>query len=107
MAIAVKKTVLWRKEIENQPGTLARTLEPFASAGVNLQIILGYRYTDNQTKAAVELCPIVGKKLVAAAETAGFKASEIPALLVDGDNKPGVGMRSRMQILTSTSSWRK
>ncbi|WP_263365881.1 ACT domain-containing protein [Edaphobacter bradus] len=91
MATTVRSIVLWRREIENQPGALASTLEPFASAGADLQIIMGYRYPGNQAKAAVELSPIVGKKLATAAETAGFKASGIPALLVEGDNKPGLG----------------
>jgi hypothetical protein len=83
--------MLWRKEIENQPGALARSLELFASADADLQIVMGYRYPGNQAKAAVELSPVGGKKLVTAAETAGFKASGIPTLLVEGDNKPGLG----------------
>lgn len=83
--------MLWRKEIENQPGALASTLEVFASADADLQIVMGYRYPGNQAKAAVELSPIEGKKLVTAAETAGFKASAIPTLLVEGDNRPGLG----------------
>jgi hypothetical protein len=91
MAITVKNIVLWRKEIENQPGTLASTLEPFATAGADLQIVMGYRYPGNQTKAAVELYPIAGKKLTTAAETTGLKAAQIPALLVEGDNRPGLG----------------
>jgi hypothetical protein len=82
--------MLWRKEIENQPGALARSLELFASADADLQIVMGYRYPGNQAKAAVELSPIVRKKLVTAAETAGFKISGIPTLLVEGDNKPGL-----------------
>lgn len=91
MAIIVRTIVLWRKEIENQPGTLASTLEPFASQGADLQIVMGYRYPGNQAKAAVELYPVVGKKLVTAAGMAGFKASGIPTLLVEGDNHPGLG----------------
>jgi hypothetical protein len=91
MATTVRSIMLWRKEIENQPGALARSLELFASADADLQIIMGYRYPGNQAKAAVELSPIVRKKLVTAAETAGFKASGIPTLLVEGDNKPGLG----------------
>jgi hypothetical protein len=52
---------------------------------------MGYHYPGNQAKAAVELYPVVGKKLVTAAGTAGFKASGIPTLLVEGDNQPGLG----------------
>jgi hypothetical protein len=91
MATTVKSIALWRKEIVNQPGALASTLELFASADTDLQIVMGYRYPGNQAKAAVELSPIAGKKLVTAAETAGFKASGIHTLLVEGDNKPGLG----------------
>ena len=91
MATTVRSIVLWRKEIENQPGALASTLELLASADADLQIIMGYRYPGNQAKAAVELSPIARKKVITAAETAGFKASGIPTLLVEGDNQPGLG----------------
>jgi hypothetical protein len=91
MPITVKSIVLWRKEIENQPGTLASTLEPFASGGADLQVVTGYRYPGNKTKAAIELYPVVGRKLAAAAEAGGLKAPAIPTLLVQEDNKPGLG----------------
>ena len=39
----------------------------------------------------MELYPIAGKKLVTAAEAAGLKTSRIPTLLVEGDNRPGLG----------------
>ena len=91
MTTTVRSIVLWRKEIKNQPGALASNMEVFANAGADLQIVMGYRYPGNQAKAAVELSPIARKKLVTAAETAGFKASGIPTLLVEGDNQPGLG----------------
>lgn len=43
MAVTVKKAVLWRKEVESQPGVLAATLKPLAEAGADLQIVMGYR----------------------------------------------------------------
>ncbi len=89
MAITVKKITLWRKELENQTGTLAKTLEPLA--GADLQVVMGYRHPEGGTKAAVELYPITGKKSVAKAQEAGLAASSIPALLVEGDNKAGLG----------------
>ncbi len=81
MAITVRNIPLWRKEIENQPGSLATTLEPIANAGADLQVIMAYRYPGNQAKAVVELCPISGKKLMPVAEKAGLHTSGIPALL--------------------------
>ncbi len=52
MAITVKKIVLWRKEVDNRPGTLAQTLAPLASAGASLQLVMGFSTSDDAAKAA-------------------------------------------------------
>jgi hypothetical protein len=91
MAVTVKKITLWRKELENQTGTLAKTLEPLAGVGVDLQVVMGYRHPEGGTKAAVEVYPVTGKRSAKKAEEAGLTTSSIPALLVEGDNKPGLG----------------
>src|SRR5437764_15089219 len=91
MAVTVKPIKLWRKEIENKPGALAQTLEPLATEGADLQVVMGYRYPGHEEKAAIELYPIAGKKLSAAAQRAGLNDASIPTLLVQGDNKPGLG----------------
>ena len=91
MAVAVKKAILWRKEIDNRPGMLASTLEPLAEAGADLQVVMGYRYPGGTDKAAIELHPVSDRKSTAAAKKAGFAASPIPALLVQGDNRQGLG----------------
>jgi hypothetical protein len=90
MPVTVKKITLWRKELENRPGTLAEALEPVAKAGADLQIVMGYCYPGDRTKAAVELFPVAGKKTTAAAQSAGLAAATIPALL-EGDNRSGLG----------------
>ena len=92
MPVTVKSISLWRKEVENQVGTLAHTLEPVTNAGANLQVLMGYRYPGEGGKAAIELYPVAGKKVSAAASTAGLSASSIPTLLVEGDDKPGLGL---------------
>jgi hypothetical protein len=91
MPVTVKNITLWRKEIENQVGTLAHTLEPVTKAGANLHVLMGYRYPGDGTKAAIELYPVAGKKVIAAASEAGLSASSIPTLLVEGDDKLGLG----------------
>jgi hypothetical protein len=91
MPVTVKNVSLWRKELENQVGTLAHTLEPVAKAGANLRVLMGYRYPGEGTKAAIELYPVAGKKLTAAASEAGLSASSIPTLLVEADDRPGAG----------------
>lgn len=91
MSVTVKRVNLWRMESDNQVGMLARTLEPLEKAGADLQVLMGYRYPGNEAKAVIELHPVVGRKLTAAARQAGLAASPIPTLLVEGDNKPGLG----------------
>jgi hypothetical protein len=91
MAVTVKRIALWRVEVENKPGILAKVLEPLATAGADLQVVMGYRYPGNESKAAVEVFPLTGKKSLAAAGAAGLASSSIPTLKVEGDNKPGLG----------------
>src|SRR5262249_17884457 len=70
--------------------TLAGTIEPPARAGADLKVVMGYRH-GSEGRAAIEVYPIAGKKLIAAAQTAGLSASAIPTLLIEGDDKPGLG----------------
>jgi hypothetical protein len=91
MPVTVKSITLWRKELENHTGTLAETLEPLARAGADLQVVMGYRHGEQGGKAAVEVYPLTGKKSIAGARAAGLTASSIPTLLVEGDNKAGLG----------------
>ncbi len=91
MPVTVRRISLWRKEVENQVGSLAHTLEPVAKAGADLRVLMGYRYPGDATKAAIELYPIAGKKVTSAASEAGLSASSIPTLLVEGDDRPGLG----------------
>jgi ACT domain-containing protein len=44
MAVSVKKVTLWRTEVENKPGTLAKILAPLAEAGADLQVVMGYHH---------------------------------------------------------------
>ena len=92
MPVTVKSISLWRKETENQVGALAHTLEPVTKAGANLRVLMGYRFPGNETRAAIELYPLSGKKETAAAVEAGLETSSIPTLLVEGDDKPGLGL---------------
>ncbi|MGA2255595.1 MAG: hypothetical protein ABSG53_13100 [Thermoguttaceae bacterium] len=91
MAVSVKKVTLWRTEVENKPGALSDVLGPLAEVGADLQVVMGYRYHDEANKAAIEVCTVSGKKPAAAANKAGLAASDIPTLLVQGDNRPGLG----------------
>jgi hypothetical protein len=91
MPVQVKRIALWRKELENHAGSLASTLQPVAGAGADLEIVMGYCYPGDRAKAAVELYPVTNKKAMAAAQSAGLVASTIPAVLIQGDNRAGMG----------------
>ncbi|HWP57032.1 MAG TPA: hypothetical protein VNL14_03975 [Candidatus Acidoferrales bacterium] len=98
MAVTVKKITLWRKEVENKPGVLANALAPLAHAGTDIQVVMAYRFPGDSSRAAIELYPVTGKKAVAAAQEAGFSAAQIPALLVEGDNRAGLGYETAQSI---------
>jgi hypothetical protein len=51
---------------------------------------MGYRQLGGST-AVIEVSPVSGKKAVAAAQSEGLGASTIPTLLVEGDDRPGLG----------------
>jgi histone H1/5 len=89
MAVTVKKLGVWRKEVEDRVGALAEVLEPLAKVGSDLHVVVGYGGPGG--KGAVELFPVKGSKSIAAAKEAGLVAAAAPALMVEGDNKPGLG----------------
>src|SRR2546430_2311113 len=92
MAVTIKKAVLWRKELDNRPGTLAAALKPLAEAGVSLQVVMGYAIPGEHEHAAVEVWPVEGDKGQNAATEAGMHPSpQIACLIVTGDDHPGLG----------------
>ncbi len=91
MAITVKQITLWRAEVDNHAGALAHTIEPLANAGADLNVVMAYKHHAAHGKAVIEVFPVAGKRLAAAAGTAGLSAASIPTILVEGDNKPGLG----------------
>jgi hypothetical protein len=89
MPLTVKRATLWRRELNDKPGTLADTLKPFAKSGVNLQVIMGYTFPG---QGAVEVWPVSDSKAEQAAKDAGMQpAKDIHSLVVEGDDRTGVG----------------
>ena len=113
MAVTVKKVELWRTEVPNQSGELARVLEPLANAKTNLRVVMGYGMGDH---AVIELFPVAGKAATSAAKSAGLSASPIPCLLAEGDDRAGLGREMASAIsaagvnisfLIAETVWRK
>jgi len=87
--MTVKPVKLWVLTGADRKGMLADALEPLAAAGANLRIVMGYRL-EQSGRAAVEVFPIEGKA-ADAARKAGFKESETACVLVEGDDRSGLG----------------
>jgi hypothetical protein len=91
MALTIKKVTLWRNEFAHQPGALADVLEPLAAARANLRVLMGYAFPGDPSRAAIEVFPITGRKAKDAAGRGGLVASPISCLLVEGDDRAGLG----------------
>ena len=91
MAVSVRKITLWRSEVPNRPGMVAGALAALAQAGADLKVVMAYRFPGDESRGAVELYPVTGKRAQTAARLAGLSDSGIPTLLVYGDDRPGVG----------------
>jgi hypothetical protein len=90
MPVTVKKVTLWRGEVPNEAGVLADVLGPLAAAGANLRVVMGYAMGDTG-RAAIEVFPVSGKKAAAAASATGLAMSPTACVLVEGDDRPGLG----------------
>jgi hypothetical protein len=91
VGISVKKGLLWRGEVENEPGAFAGALEPFAQNSTNLQIVVGYSSSKPGGKGTVEIYPVDDEKSKKAATVSGLSvASESSCLIVEGDDQPGI-----------------
>ena len=99
MALTVKVITLWRREIENRPGALAGVLHPLATTKADVQVLMAYRFPGDESRGAVELFPISGKKAKSGASDAGLSpANDIPAVLVQGSNRAGLGYQTARAI---------
>ncbi len=92
MALTVKSITIWRQEVENEPGRLARSLVPLAAAGADLKVLMGYRIPGQPSRAVLEFFPVAGARLARAARGAGLVPAETASLLVEGDDRPGMGL---------------
>lgn len=91
MSVRIRPISLWRVEVDNQPGALARILAPVAAARADLQVVMGYRLPGEHARAAIEVAPVSGARATSAAQAAGLREAAISALRVEGDNRAGLG----------------
>jgi predicted amino acid-binding ACT domain protein len=92
MSITIRSITLWRTQTADRPGLLAGVLAPFAEGGNDLRIVMGYHVPGPEGRTAVlELFPVSGKKAETSATAVGLATSSIPTLLVEGDDRAGLG----------------
>ncbi|HYV67072.1 MAG TPA: hypothetical protein VE964_12580 [Myxococcales bacterium] len=91
LKLTVKPMKLWMYHGGDRKGLLADTLEPLAAAGVHLQIAMAYRLPKEMDRCAIEVFPIDGPTAEAEARRVGFAVSDTPCLLVEGDDRRGLG----------------
>jgi hypothetical protein len=96
--MTVKTVQLWVLRGGDRKGLLADALEPLAEAGVNLRLVMAYRFSEELDRAAVEVFPIDGQTAEAAARKLGFEPSDTPCLLVEGEDRRGLGARMARAI---------
>ncbi len=94
MALSVAREKVYVASIKDEPGGLATALAALAEAGANLGFVIARRSPGKKGKGAVFVTPLKGRKELAAARKAGFRASKsLHSVCVEGPDKPGLGAR--------------
>ena len=62
MAVSVKAITLWRAEVDNRPGTLAKALGPLAESGASLRVAMAYRFPGKREPRRDRALPGLRKK---------------------------------------------
>src|SRR3989338_1426388 len=94
MNYKIKKFDVWSADLEDHPGSTAEKLKSLANAGANLEFVMARRTPEQPGKGILYVSPLKGKKQVQAAGLSFFvRTSELTAVRIEGQNKPGLGHR--------------
>jgi len=91
MALKVGKAELWSVAIADRPGGAADMIEPLANAGASFEFV-HVRRTD-PGKGLAFVAPVKGAKVVKVAKAVGFDKWTVPAVRIEGPDKPGVAAK--------------
>jgi hypothetical protein len=91
MNITITQIGLWRTEVPRQPGALARALEPLAQHGADLKVVRVRAATRTARRNIIEVYPGKGQRAAMIVQAAGFSLSPQTTLLLQGENRPGLG----------------
>jgi hypothetical protein len=92
MDFRLNRVQVWSGEVEDEPGGVARLLEPLAEAGANLEFIWSRRTEANPGKGLLFVTPVTGPVQTRAAQGVGLhKDNGVVLLRIDGRDRPGLG----------------
>jgi hypothetical protein len=107
MALKVSRSDVWTVMIDDRPGGAAAKLEALAKAGADLELVFARRMPEQPGRGILFAGPIKGKKVVAAAQEAGFtKSDSIHGVKVEGGDKPGLGAKITRALANAGISFR-
>jgi hypothetical protein len=92
MPLQIHRVQVWSGEISDRPGATAAKLERLARAGADLEFVFTRPHPTKPETGVVFLAPIQGEEQVRAAQEAGLSpARDIAMLVVEGENRAGIG----------------
>jgi hypothetical protein len=101
MAFQIRKVQVWSGAITDRPGAAAAALEVLAHAGADLEFVFTRPHPNRSDSAMIFLAPVSGPEQIAAARAVGLApALDVAMLVVEGDNRPGIGyeLMSRLAV---------
>lgn len=92
MNLKTTRVVLWMTEIADQSGSLARTLRAIADYGGDVDFVIARRTPEKPGRGVVFVSPLVGSEQLENASEVGLRrATDMPALKIEGNDSPGAG----------------
>ena len=107
MAIKASRHDVWMAVIDDRAGGAAEKLEALAGAGASLEVVLARRTPEHAGQGVIFVSPVEGKKVMSAAEQAGFRRAEnIHGVRIEGTDKPGLGAKIARSLAEAGISFR-
>jgi hypothetical protein len=92
MRFNIHKVQVWSAEIPDRPGAAAAKLEVLAHAGIDLEFIFTRPHPRVSDLGVLFVAPIEGPVQTEAARAVGLApATDVAMLVVEGDNRVGIG----------------
>ncbi len=107
MAMKISRNDIWMAVIDNRAGGAADKLEALAAAGASLEIVIARGSTEHPDQGVLFASPLEGRKVLAAAEQAGFRRAEnMHGVRIEATDKPGLGAKIARTLADAGISFR-